>query len=31
MKDYLEAFDYDMNHPVMKRLMKQIVYWIERG
>ncbi|HIA11717.1 MAG TPA: hypothetical protein EYN69_06550 [Flavobacteriales bacterium] len=31
MKDYLEAFDYDMNHPVMKRLMKQIVYWIEKG
>ena len=31
LKDYLEAFDYDMNHPVMKRLMKQVVYWIEKG
>jgi hypothetical protein len=29
MKDYLETFDFDMKHPVIKRLFKKIVYWIE--
>jgi len=31
LKNYFEAFDYDVNHPVMKRLLKQVVYWIEQG
>ena len=29
LKDYLETFDYDMRHPVLKRLFTKIVYWIE--
>lgn len=29
LKNYLETFDYDMSHPVLKRLFKETVYWIE--
>ena len=29
LKDYLETFDFDMKHPVIRRLFKKIVYWIE--
>ena len=30
LTEYLEAFDYDMSHPVIKRLFKKTVYWIEQ-
>ena len=29
LKDYLETFDNDVSHPVIKRLFKKTVYWIE--
>ena len=31
LRDYLETFDYNMKHPVIKRLFKKTVYWIEKG
>jgi len=30
LNDYLETYDYDMSHPVIKRLLKKTVYWIEQ-
>lgn len=27
--DYLDTYDNDMSHPVIKRLLKKTVYWIE--
>ena len=29
LREYLETFDFDMRHPVIKRLHKKTVYWIE--
>ena len=29
LREYLSTFDFDMSHPVIKRLLKKIVYWIE--